>query len=101
MLCPTPRHRLLDPQGRPYFLWDCDLTDAQFRALLAKEDDETRAVLVAKLMRQAKPDDVFEYVSESEIRRLWQGIEPHLGKTREFWSWLLGAWAALEERRAG
>ena len=101
MLCPTPRDRLLDAQGRPYFLWDCDLTDAQFRALLAEDDQETRAVLIAKLMRQAKPDDVFEYVSEKEIRRLWTGIEPHLGKTRDFWSWLLKSWAGLGVRRAG
>jgi hypothetical protein len=31
MLCPTSEERLTDSQGRPYFLWDCDVTLAQFR----------------------------------------------------------------------
>ncbi len=89
---PTPADRRLDPEGRPYFLWDCDLTEAGLRELLAQEDEELKAVLLAKVMRQAKPDDVFLYASEAEIRRHWAAILPHLGKTRAFWEWLLAAW---------
>jgi hypothetical protein len=100
MLCPTPDHRRLDRQGRPYFLWDCDWTESQFRALLRDEDDATRAVLLARVMRQAKPDDAFLYTTEAEIRRLWTRIEPHLGQTRAFWTWLLDAWAVLDGARA-
>jgi hypothetical protein len=50
-------------------------------------------------MRQAKPDDVFLYVSEAEIRRHWSSILPHLGKSRPFWEWLLSAWDALDQTR--
>jgi hypothetical protein len=92
ILCPTPAHLLVDQQGRPYFLWDMDLTLAQFEAALRTTDRETKAWFVGKLMRQAKPDDVFTFVSEAEIRDLWTDVQPYLGRTRAFWLWLLDAW---------
>jgi hypothetical protein len=92
VLNPTPRDRLLDPQGRPYFLWDVDMTLERFEHLLRTADRETRAYLVGKLMRQAKPDDVFTFVSEAQIRELWHDVQPYLGRTRAFWHWLMAAW---------
>ncbi len=63
-----------------------------FRAALRDDDPNVRGYLVGKLMRQAKPDDVFTFVSVAEIRQLWPRLERHLGKTREFWVWLLETW---------
>lgn len=63
VLNPTPRERLVDDQGRPYFLWDTDMTLDRLEELLRSGDRETRAYLVGKRMRQAKPDDVFPFVS--------------------------------------
>jgi hypothetical protein len=91
-LNPTPPDKLVDRQGRPYFLWDMDMTLDAFRAALQDDDPEVRGYLVGKLMRQAKPDDVFTFVSVTEIRELWTVVERHLGKTREFWVWLLDTW---------
>lgn len=34
MLNPTPREQMLDCQGRPYFLWDCDLDVQQVEQCL-------------------------------------------------------------------
>ena len=51
-----------------------------------------RAYLVGKLMRQAKPDDVFLFVRPREIRELWPRLTRYLGRTREFWSWLFETW---------
>jgi hypothetical protein len=93
VLNPTPRERLLDAEGRPYFLWDVDMTLAQFEQLLRTADRETKAYFVGKLMRQAKPDDVFSFVGEDDIRELWPDVQPYLGRSREFWRWLLDAWA--------
>jgi hypothetical protein len=67
VLCPTPAHLLVDHHGRPYFLWDMELALAQFQAALRTSDRETRAYLLGKRMRQAKPADVFTFVSEAEI----------------------------------
>lgn len=96
MLNPTPRERLLDPQGRPYFLWDCELTDGQFRTLLVDADPQVRAATIGKLMRQAKPDDVFQYVTEDQVREQWDEILPYLGQTRRFWTWLFETWSQLD-----
>jgi len=94
MLNPTPRERLVDGQGRPYFLWDCDLTLVQFERGLDDPDPEVRAYLLGKLMRQAKPDDVFQFVTPRVIRELWPRLLKYLGHTREFWTWLFEVWRA-------
>ena len=88
MLNPTPPEKLVDAEGHPYFLWDTEMTLDEFRAGLRSPDPDVRAYLIGKLMRQAKPDDVFTFVSAREIRELWPRLERYLGKTREFWTWL-------------
>jgi len=88
----TPLDRMTDSRGRPCFPWDSDLTLSRVLTLLKGGDRVERADLVGKLMRQAKPDDVFEFVSLDEIRDLWPDLEPDLGKTRPFWTWLLEVW---------
>jgi len=84
---------MTDPQGRPYFLWDADLTLAQFESTLQHENPEVRAYFIGKLMRQARPDDVFQFVSLETIQDLQARIDPYLGRSRPFWTWLLDAWA--------
>lgn len=96
MLAPTPRHLLTDPQGRPYFLWDMELTLDEFeRALTDHGSGVQRSYLIGKLMRQAKPDDVLQFVSPQQIADLWPSIERYLGKSRPFWVWLLEQWERL------
>ncbi|MCU0724189.1 MAG: hypothetical protein MUE73_00120 [Planctomycetes bacterium] len=94
-LCPTREELLVDCRGRPYFLWDCELTLDEFRAKLRTGDRAQRAYLAGKLMRQAKPDDVFSFVSLSEIRDLWPDLAGTLGRTRDFWEWILGEWGVV------
>ncbi|MCA8953925.1 MAG: hypothetical protein KDE27_30725 [Planctomycetes bacterium] len=92
LLFPTPPERLVDAAGRPYFLWDSDMTLPEFEQKLREESREGRAYLVGKLMRQAKPDDVFTFVTVDEIVDLWPTLVRYLGRQREFWTWLLGYW---------
>jgi len=92
MLSVTSPDRVTDGQGRPYFLWDCDLTLEEFRHSLEDPDPEVRAYLVGKLMRQAKPDDVFLFVGPRTIRELWPRLERYLGRSRAFWTWLFDTW---------
>lgn len=92
VLNPTPHERLVDASGRPYFLWDMDMTLERFRHELATADRPTRAWFVGKLMRQAKPDDVFSFVSAEEIGEQWSELVRHLGRTRPFWEWLMTTW---------
>ena len=92
MLSQTQPDALIDGQGRPYFLWDCDLTLVQFEERLRDPNPDVRAYFVAKLMRQAKPDDVFQFVTLGTIRFLWTRLERYLGHSRPLWSWLLETW---------
>jgi hypothetical protein len=95
ILNPTPRHAMLDAQGRPYFLWDVDMTLERFEEQLRAGDRATRVYLVAKLMRQAKPDDVFTFVTLDQLADLWPELQRDLGRTRAFWEWLLRTWRVV------
>ena len=97
ILNPTPLERMVDAKGRPYFLWDDEMTLDQFRARLREPDIEVRAYLVGKLMRQAKPDDVFQFVRLAEIVALWPKLERYLGRTRPMWRWLLDRWSGSSD----
>lgn len=86
----TPEDKLTDLKGRPYFLWDCKLTRVQFEKHIQKsENAEVRAYFAAKLLRQAKPDDVFLFLTPQEIADLWEDMLPYLGRKKDFWDWLL------------
>lgn len=97
MIFPTPPDKLCDAQGRPYFLWDVDMTLEEFRQRLVHPDPDVRAHAIGKLMRQARPDDALTLLSLSQIRQDWERVQRHLGERREFWRWLLPEL----ERRAG
>jgi hypothetical protein len=92
VLNPTPNSRLVNAQGQPYFLGDQDMTLDTFVARLRDEDLDRRAYYIGKLMRQAKPDDVFTFVTKSEIEALWPRLERYLGNSRPFWVWAFDAW---------
>lgn len=95
MLNPTPAHLLVDAQNRPYFLWDSDIDLPRFRELLADPDEDVRAYFLGKLMRQAKPDDVFQFATVATLRETWPRLERYLGDKRDFWRWLLDKWREL------
>lgn len=92
ILCPTPKEHLLDAQGRPYFLWDVDLSLTSFLERLRSGPPAERGYWAAKLLRQAKPDDALQWVTTSDIVELWPDMERHLGRSKAFWAWLLGMW---------
>ena len=60
MLNPTPPDQLVDAQGRPYFLWDAEMSLEEFRLGLEDPDPEVQAYLVGKLMRQVDPEPIRE-----------------------------------------
>jgi hypothetical protein len=84
---------LRDPRARPYFLWDePNATVASFREALARSDEDEKARLLGKLMREARDEDVWMFTTVTEVRALLPKIERYLGKRRAFWGYLLEAW---------
>ncbi|MBW2257783.1 MAG: hypothetical protein JRI25_24720 [Deltaproteobacteria bacterium] len=97
MLNPTPPEKLCDKNGRPYFLWDVEMTLETFKSRLSDPNPDVRAHAIGKLLRQARPDDALTFLSPAQIRRDWDQVSRHLGNRRDFWSWLL---PELERRAA-
>jgi len=93
-LHPHPLERIVDPQGRPYFLWDMDMTLAEFMAAL-RVDSDARLPLLGKLLREARPDDVFHFISLQQLADELPGIAPFLGRQRAMWEWLVEEWRRL------
>jgi hypothetical protein len=92
LLAATPPDKLVDNQNRPYFLWDTTMTIDEFRERLTDTDPAIRAYFIAKLMRQAKPDDVFTFIHLRDIVPVWPAVSAQLGQSRPFWAWLLDVW---------
>jgi hypothetical protein len=99
VLATTPADRLVDARGRPYFLWDEDLTLDELRQRLRDADADVRAYYIGKLMRQAKPDDVFSFVTLADVYAHLPALDRYLGQTREFWHWLLERWRSTDVAR--
>jgi hypothetical protein len=93
VLAPTPPDRLTDAKGRPYFLWDMEMTLDELRERLSDRDAPERAYLLGKILRQAKPDDALQFVPAQEISDHWAELERYLGRTRDFWQWLIAEWS--------
>jgi hypothetical protein len=87
VLAPTPIDRWTDARGRPYFLWHCEVTLDELRALLRDPDDDVRAYWLGTVMRQAKPDDALVLASPAVMRELWPKLADYLGQRRDFWTW--------------
>ena len=73
-------------------MWDCEVTLPQLRGFVTASDDDQRVYWIAKVMRQAKPDDAISIVGVSPMRELWTRIAPTLGRVHDFWDWYL-TWA--------
>ena len=80
------------PRDRPYFLWDVDVTEAELRARLRHPDPAIRAQWQGCLLREARFDEVWSYLTLDEVLRDWPLIQRHLGRRRDFWVWLLDGW---------
>ncbi len=94
MLTPDAKtlQRLTDERGRPRFLWDLDLTMAQFCERLTDPDPAVSGWMLGRLLREARPEDALAFVTPQEIRDAWPNVEPYLGQKRTFWTWLLEQW---------
>jgi len=81
-----------DPQARPYFLWNEAITCAELRHKLAATDPDERALWIGRIMREARYQDVWKFVRLRDVLELLPRIDRHLGRTREFWRWLIQGW---------
>ena len=79
---------------RPYFLWDEDVSIAELREALAGPDTPRRDQLVAKMLREARDLDVWQFVRPIEVARLLERIRRRVGRRYAFWRFLIEGWRA-------
>lgn len=79
-------------QAVPYFLWDEPMTVVEFRQRLQTASPAEVTRLLAKLLREARDTDVWQFVSPAEVWQRWPALAPQLGRRRAFWQFLLSQW---------
>lgn len=79
-------------EGQPYFLWDVRISEADFRQRLLHPDPDIRAQWLGCLLREARYDDVWDYVTLEEVLRDWPLVRRHLGRLCSFWDFLIDGW---------
>ena len=82
------------PEGRPYFLWDEDVSVADLRAALGGCDEHQRLRLLAKLLREARDIDVWRFVTPEEVAVALPALRHRLGRRRRFWEFIIEGWRA-------
>ena len=83
---------LADPNTRPWFLWDEDLSVGELRGILADERHPRWVELAAKVLREARDDEVWFFLSVHRVAARYADVRPRLGRRRAFWDYLLDAW---------
>jgi hypothetical protein len=66
----------------------------QLREKLESADRDEHALWMARVMREARYQDVFRFLRLEDVLALFPRIERHLGRMRAFWTWLIDGWRA-------
>jgi hypothetical protein len=83
---------LSDPETRPWFLWDEHLSVRDLGAILAHERRPRRVELAAKVMREARDDQLWQFLPAARVVARYVDLAPRLGRRRPVWDCLLAAW---------
>ncbi len=88
-------HKKFLPDEISYFSYDRNLTTDAIRSLLKRPGSREWLDVAAWIMREAAFRDVWFFLSPAEVGRYLSLLEPHLGKQRAFWRYIIGAWREL------
>jgi hypothetical protein len=84
---------LSDPDARPYFFWDEDVSVAELRtALEPGRDQDRRLRLLGKLLREARDVDAWQFVTPAQVAAALPALGRRLGRRRRFWEFLINGW---------
>lgn len=85
-------NRLGQEDSAPYFLWNEDTSLSAFRSIIADQNEIDWAIYAGRLLREARVEDVWLFLTPSEVAKAWAEISPYLGHRRNFWKFLLDVW---------
>jgi hypothetical protein len=85
---------------RPYFLWDEDVSIDELHRVLEQADNPRRDQLLAKMLREARDIDVWQFIRPIEVARVLERLRRRLGRRHAFWSFLINSWRTHDLLRA-
>ena len=74
------------------FLAAVGVPEAQLNAYLCSPDPQVRSQWQALVLREARYEEVWRYLTVADILTNWTRLERHLGAKRESWMLLLAGW---------
>ena len=77
---------------RPYFLWDEDVSIDELHQILGGSDGPRRDQLLAKMLREARDIDVWQFVRPVEVARVLERLRRRIGRRYAFWTFLIEGW---------
>lgn len=80
--------------ARPYFLWDTAMTAGELKRRLREGDDDERLLWMGRIMREARFQDVWEFLTIDDVVSRWEKLRGRLGRMNGFWEFLLETWRA-------
>ncbi|HIE29935.1 TPA: hypothetical protein EYP66_21925 [Candidatus Poribacteria bacterium] len=105
---------LNETQKRPYFLWDEPLTveklheilssgdcklkpsvsevNAKPKACVSEANMDKRLNYMAKILREARFEHVWEFLSVQDLLANWERLKGRLGRKKAFWEFFLRKW---------
>jgi hypothetical protein len=83
-----------DHTDRLDFLWDEPLTRSDLKQLLEAGDEEERLYYAAKILREARFEEVWDYLSPAFLAANWDKLRWRLGRRKKFWEFLYTTWRA-------
>ncbi len=81
-----------DLTDRPDFLWDESLTRDDLKKLLDGENEEERLYYAAKILREARFEEVWDYLSPAFLAAHWEMLRSRLGRKKRFWEFIYTTW---------
>lgn len=79
----------------PSFFWDRDVGVEELHGILADSSHPERLDLLAVLLREARVDEVWLFVTPEDVRDALPAVSHRLGRRRDFWPWLIASWQEL------
>lgn len=79
----------------PSFCWDRNWTVSEIRRRLQVSKEWDRDLLMAWILRESPISEVWDYLSPLEVADSLPRILGFLGRRKDFWNYIIGAWREL------
>jgi hypothetical protein len=77
-----------------YFFWDYDIDEEEVLRILRQGTPTEKAWVITRILEYAKWDDIWRYLSLSDIRENLEHLRFRRPQDRELWAYALERWTS-------